>query len=86
MVSSDKCDQQVQPEAPRKQQKERCVLPGTKAVPPRTFWSGHGPQSGGACGAGTNDMAEYEIKIWFKHQHAKDKQKTLWKSHEVLPE
>ena len=31
-------------------------------------------------------MIEYEIKIWFKHQYAKYKQKNLWKIHEVLPE
>lgn len=31
-------------------------------------------------------VTEYEIKIWFKNQHAKYKQENLWKIHQVLPE
>lgn len=88
MVSTDKCDQQVQPEAPRKQRKERTVYSQEQKLLLQEHF--------GQCMDPSLEehvelalmigMTEYEIKIWFKHQRAKYKQKNLWKIHKVLPE
>lgn len=87
VVSSDKCgDQQVRPEAPRKQRKECTTYPEEqKSLLQRHFDQGMDLKERVELALMTG-VTEYEIKIWFKNQSAKYKQENLWKIYQVLPE
>ena len=89
IASPDKCgDQQVHPEVPRKQRKERTVYTEEqKVLLQRHFEQEKRPRLQNRMELALRiGVTEYAIKIWFKNQRAKNKKNHLRKTHEVLPE
>ncbi|KAM7340270.1 hypothetical protein ACRRTK_000885 [Alexandromys fortis] len=85
----NKCDdQKVHPEAPRKQRKERTVYSEEQKVLLQRYFvqEEHPNLQQRKELARMIGVTEYEIKIWFKNQRAKNKKNHLRKTHEVLPE
>ncbi|XP_052595670.1 tetrapeptide repeat homeobox protein 2-like [Peromyscus californicus insignis] len=89
MVGSEKYgDQQVRPKGPRKQRKERTVYSTEqKLILQQHFAQERNPgQEQRVKLALLIGVTEYEIKIWFKNQRARCKQKKLRNDKEAVPE